>query len=88
VRFACNGGCLRNRFIETPNGENGLNYLCTGYKAFFKHIDWPMRIMADLLHRGRYADEVMGLLAQVGRNEPCPCGSGRKYKHCHGRKQT
>ncbi|SDB18260.1 protein translocase subunit secA [Pseudidiomarina indica] len=23
--------------------------------------------------------------AQVGRNEPCPCGSGKKYKHCHGR---
>jgi preprotein translocase subunit SecA len=22
---------------------------------------------------------------KVGRNEPCPCGSGRKYKHCHGR---
>jgi preprotein translocase subunit SecA len=21
---------------------------------------------------------------KVGRNEPCPCGSGRKYKHCHG----
>jgi len=24
---------------------------------------------------------------QVGRNDPCPCGSGKKYKHCHGRKQ-
>jgi preprotein translocase subunit SecA len=23
-------------------------------------------------------------LPKVGRNEPCPCGSGRKYKHCHG----
>lgn len=22
--------------------------------------------------------------AQVGRNEPCPCGSGKKYKRCHG----
>jgi preprotein translocase subunit SecA len=22
---------------------------------------------------------------KVGRNDPCPCGSGRKYKHCHGR---
>ena len=21
---------------------------------------------------------------KVGRNEPCPCGSGRKFKHCHG----
>jgi preprotein translocase subunit SecA len=23
-------------------------------------------------------------IPQVGRNEPCPCGSGKKYKHCHG----
>jgi SEC-C motif-containing protein len=22
---------------------------------------------------------------KVGRNDPCPCGSGKKYKHCHGR---
>jgi preprotein translocase subunit SecA len=22
---------------------------------------------------------------RVGRNEPCPCGSGNKYKHCHGK---
>ncbi len=21
---------------------------------------------------------------KIGRNEPCPCGSGKKYKHCHG----
>lgn len=25
------------------------------------------------------------ILRKVGRNEPCPCGSGKKYKHCHGR---
>ena len=24
--------------------------------------------------------------AGVGRNQPCPCGSGKKYKHCHGKK--
>jgi len=22
---------------------------------------------------------------RVGRNDPCPCGSGKKYKHCHGK---
>jgi len=27
----------------------------------------------------------IGQVPKVGRNEPCPCGSGKKYKHCHGR---
>ena len=62
VRFACHGECPKNRFIETPDGEAGLNYLCAGYKTFFTHIDRPMKMMADLLKRGRYADEVMALL--------------------------
>jgi uncharacterized protein len=63
VRFACNGGCPKNRFIETPDGETGLNYLCAGYKQFFHHIDQPMGMMANLLRQGRYADEIMPLLA-------------------------
>ena len=28
---------------------------------------------------------VVNAVPKVGRNEPCPCGSGKKYKHCHGR---
>jgi uncharacterized protein len=59
VLFACYGECPRNRFIESPNGEPGLNYLCAGYKAFFTHIDAPMKTMAALLRQGRYADEIM-----------------------------
>ena len=59
VLFACYGECPRNRFIRTPDGEEGLNYLCAGYKAFFTHIDTPMKTMADLLRQGRYADEIM-----------------------------
>jgi uncharacterized protein len=59
VLFACYGECPRNRFIRTPSGEDGLNWLCVGYKAFFQHIDGPMRVMADLVRSGRYADEIM-----------------------------
>jgi len=100
VRFACHGGCPRERFIETTNGEPGLNYLCAGYKLFFNHIDHPMRMMADLLRRGRYADEIMNILvaedlkhlqqamATAKPGDPCPCGSGRKYKLCHGHKRA
>jgi uncharacterized protein len=63
VRFACNGGCPKNRFIETPDGEPGLNYLCEGYKTFFKHVDRPMRIMAALLRQNREAGDIMQILA-------------------------
>lgn len=61
VLFACYGECPRNRFITTPDGEPGLNYLCAGYKLFFKHIDPAMKTMAGLLRQGRFADEIMQL---------------------------
>jgi len=97
VRFACHGGCPKNRFINTPGGEPGLNYLCAGYKMFFNHVNRPMTTMANLLREQRAPAEIMKLYAdedeqqekayaQVGRNEPCPCGSGKKFKQCHGRK--
>lgn len=89
VRFACHGECPKNRFIETPDGEPGLNYLCAGFKHFFHHADFAMKLMAGLIRRGREAREVMPILARafagVQRNDPCPCGSGRKFKQCHGR---
>jgi len=95
VRFVCNGGCPKNRLLATPDGEPGLNFLCAGYKAFFTHIDRPMRIMAAELRAGRPPANVMLILAReeagrtrqfatVGRNDPCPCGSGRKFKNCCG----
>ena len=98
-RFVCNGGCMRNRVAHTAAGEPGLNHLCAGYKAFFAHIDEPMRFMARELRAGRPAAGIMqqhrvrGNSAsrqgvdggRIGRNSPCPCGSGKKYKQCHGR---
>jgi serine-type anaerobic sulfatase-maturating enzyme len=88
VRFACHGGCPKDRFISTPDGEPGLNYLCAGYKDFFHHLDRPMRFMADQLRRNAAPAEIMNLYAAEdahrGRNDRCTCGSGRKWKHCHG----
>jgi uncharacterized protein len=90
VRFVCNGGCPRNRLQE-------VNYLCAGYKAFFHHIDGAMRFMAaelkarrppaNIVHRlMRQEAELERRFTQANRNDPCPCGSGLKFKHCHGKR--
>ncbi|MEK6196376.1 MAG: SPASM domain-containing protein, partial [Deltaproteobacteria bacterium] len=62
VLFACNGECPRNRFIQAPDGEAGLNYLCEGYQLFFHHINRPMRIMAELLSRNVAPASIMKVL--------------------------
>ena len=95
VRFACNGECPKHRFIHMPEGEGGLNYLCAGYKLFFNHIDPFMKFMAKELHAERPPANVMAWIGEqdrraagrrrTGRNDPCPCGSGSKYKKCCGR---
>jgi uncharacterized protein len=91
VRFACHGECPKNRFIKTPDGEPGLSYLCAGYKRFFTHVDPYMRFMARELEHERPPADVMPwararaleeAAARAGRNDPCPCGSGKKYKKC------
>lgn len=93
VRFACNGECPKNRFACTPDGEPGLNYLCAGYKMFFHHIDPYMRFMARELASNRAPANVMRWITEretlkstsdCGRNDPCPCGSGQKFKRCCG----
>ncbi len=77
VRDMCNGGCPKDRFLRTPDGEPGLNYLCAGFKGFFNHS-------RPYLARLASAPQVTPVRAapKAGRNDPCPCGSGRKYKNC------
>jgi uncharacterized protein len=96
VRFVCNGGCPKNRIPTPYEGRSGLNLLCEGYKAFFRHIRHPMELMVEELRAHRPPANVMLRLvkeqveleqrfASARRNDPCPCGSGLKFKFCHGR---
>lgn len=93
VLFACRGECPKNRFLTTSTGEQGMNYLCDGLKAFFHHIDFPMQILAELIRHGLPASEVMRVLVMeeafvnAKRNDPCPCGSGKKFKSCHSKRK-
>ena len=77
----CNGGCPKDRFIKTPDGQGGLNYLCEGYKYFFHHCQPFIKALSDqwqLQNQNRSKN----ISEKIGRNAPCPCGSGRKYKKC------
>lgn len=96
-RFACNGECPKHRFEITPDGQYGLNYLCRSYKRFFSHVHPYMQFMSDELKAKRAPANVMNWIKRmdrdkleksqprkiVGRNDPCPCGSGKKFKNCH-----
>ena len=80
VLAMCNGGCPKYRFIRTPEGDPGLNYLCAGLKRFFLHSRAPLERMAS--RERRRPPGYRTTPDNVGRNHPCPCGSGLKYKKC------
>ena len=86
----CWGGCTKDR-IRDPQDKN-LSHFCESYLQFFEHADSQMHHLA-----GRWNHENDSILPgsseksveksksrKTGRNEPCPCGSGKKYKKCCG----
>jgi uncharacterized protein len=87
----CYGGCPKDRILTTADGEPGLNYLCAGYKRFFTHCR-PFVAQLSALRQQQQSRELemtSGTMSErkpsiqkPGRNDPCPCGSGRKYKKC------
>ena len=86
----CNGGCPKDRFALAEDGEPGLNYLCDGLRRFFAHAEQPLH---HFIERGRKGIRPAAIMAElrtqslvrwhgIGRNDPCPCGSGLKAKRC------
>jgi uncharacterized protein len=88
----CNGGCPKQR-LTGPQDAAPVNYLCAGYQAFFTHALPYLERMAALAHAGQRVSSLMGHLEAeerddrrrwltTGRNDPCPCGSSKKFKLC------
>jgi uncharacterized protein len=95
VRFACHGGCPKQRFVRVDGDGPSANYLCASYAMFLRRADPYLRFMADELTAGRPAAGVMAWARQQGRSgvakskpardAACVCGSGHKYRACCGR---
>lgn len=81
----CRGGCPKDRW---PGNQDGaLNYFCSAYQRFFAHADPDLRQLVAEWRRAQESQPriVNPASARIGRNDPCPCGSGLKYKRCCGR---
>ena len=86
----CNGGCPKDRIAQSPSGEPGLSYLCAAYQALFRHARPVLERLATHWKAGLPLDRfrpVPGSIVKaqgpkIGPNDPCACGSGRKYKKC------
>ncbi|QPL06514.1 anaerobic sulfatase maturase [Actinomyces respiraculi] len=60
VRWACHGGCPKDRFDVTRDGQGGLNHLCAGYYAFFTHAAPTVLRMAEAVQRGLPVTDALG----------------------------
>lgn len=86
----CNGGCPKDRFALSKDGEPGLNHLCEGLMSFFTYSEPALNMVASLAKLGHSPEAIMANLRSrlaalwkgISRNDPCICGSGRKAKHC------
>ena len=61
----------RSVALAEKHRPRGARVLCEGFKAFFQHIDKPMRTIADLVRKGRFADEIMKT-QQAASTTPSP----------------
>ncbi len=90
----CNGGCLKDRHGFSKYGEPDHNMLCGGYLKFYTHTGTNWNMMAMWIMSGHsildykpagMVEQIESEAKSIRRNDPCPCGSGKKYKRCCGR---
>ena len=80
--FICQQGCPR--FVGV--GGDPQHYLCRAYQRFFSHSHAGFVALRDRIQGQIPHPDAVPAVQPVGRNDLCPCGSGKKYKHCCGRR--
>lgn len=81
----CSGDCLKHR-VYGDNPPETLSWLCDGYKKFFDHAMPKFKQIASQFQKDNHMGDKLFCDEKFQRNEPCFCGSGKKYKKCHGAK--
>ncbi len=87
----CMGDCPKNRQGRGSRMQQ-VSQLCNGWKKFYAHALPELRRLAEEIRNERAGQSLprpdvngsQSASGKVGRNEPCPCGSGKKYKKCCG----
>lgn len=85
----CVGDCLKHR-IYGGNSPKQLSWLCDGWKQFYEHSITDFEKLAESIKKemqnsgGNTSTMSVPGHSDIGRNDPCPCGSGKKYKKCCG----
>ncbi|MCM3699553.1 anaerobic sulfatase maturase [Paenibacillus macerans] len=80
----CYGGCPRNRKWNAEGTESTPDFFCQSYKQIYAHAHEQMQEMGEKLREELYSHNLQRYFdgKAPGRNEPCPCGSGKKHKAC------
>ncbi len=78
----CWAGCPKDR--QSDARDRGSNHFCHSFKTFFAHADKKFRELADKWIKEQRLLRTAPYLKTIGRNDPCPCGSGLKFKKCCG----
>ena len=89
--FLCQGDCLKHRLVVADDSPARLSHLCEGWKKFYAHSlngfenltrEIKEERARELSNQAKPPGNMPRRTQKIGRNDPCPCGSGLKYKKC------
>jgi len=71
--------------VRTPEDVQAVEEAPPVHNVKYQHADYDAALAAEPGDPPQAAPPFVRAGGKVGRNDPCPCGSGKKYKQCHGK---